>query len=50
MCYRILVVEDHPLVRASTMSVLQASGHHQVKGAKDGERRCNCSLSNPMTW
>ncbi|WJV25499.1 MULTISPECIES: EAL domain-containing response regulator [Pseudomonas] len=36
MCYRILVVEDHPLVRASTMSVLQASGHHQVKGAKDG--------------
>ncbi|MDS1138893.1 EAL domain-containing protein [Pusillimonas sp. SM2304] len=34
--YRILVVEDHPFLLASTMAALQSSGCHVVDGAKDG--------------
>ncbi|MGE8452875.1 MAG: EAL domain-containing protein [Pseudomonadales bacterium] len=36
MSYRILVVEDHPVLRASTMAALESSGRHLVNGAKDG--------------
>jgi len=36
MSYRILVVEDHPILRASTMAALQSSGRHVVNGAEDG--------------
>jgi len=36
MGYRILVVEDHPILLASTIAMLEASGCDFVKGAKDG--------------
>lgn len=36
MSYKILVVEDHPVLLASTMALFQSEGEHQVDGARDG--------------
>ncbi len=38
---RVLVVDDHPVVRAGLRAVLEASGDIQVVGeAAEGKRRC----------
>src|SRR5690242_20309929 len=36
MSYKILVVEDHPVLLASTMALFQSEGEHQVDGARYG--------------